>query len=77
MYQERKRDPEAELGSVAPEVGRAGLRVALLLVIPAIVLLFLQPRHSPEFVITAITLAIGLFFAAVVIGAMWWVNRRH
>ncbi len=74
--QERRRDDEAELGSIAPEIGRAGLRIALLLIIPAAVMLFFQPRHSPQFVITAFTLAIGLVFLAIVITAMWLVNRR-
>ncbi|MGI8483435.1 MAG: hypothetical protein ACR2OU_04150 [Thermomicrobiales bacterium] len=74
--QERRRDHEAELGSIAPEVGRAGLRIALLLVIPAAATLFMLPRDSAEFVITAMTLAIGLIFLTVVVGAMWLANRR-
>ncbi len=74
--QERRRDHEAEQGSIAPEIGRAGLRIALLLIIPAAVMLFFQPRHSSQFVITVFTLAIGLVFLAIVIVAMWLVNRR-
>jgi hypothetical protein len=72
----RRRDPEAEEGSRIPEMGRAGTRIALLLVLPSLVLLFLVPRGSAEFVITVVTLVIGLAFLAVVSALVWWVNHR-
>lgn len=74
---QRRRDPEAEHGSRIPELGRAGTRIALLLILPSLVLLFLVPRDSAEFVITAVTLGLGLVFLAIVIAIVWLANRVH
>jgi hypothetical protein len=77
MYEpNRQRDPEADLGSVAPEIGRAGVRVALLLILPSAAMLAFLPRGSAEFVITVITMAIGVLFLGVVAGLLWVVNHR-
>lgn len=43
-----------------PDIGRAGVRIALLLIVPSAILLLLEPRDSPEFAISALTLGIGL-----------------
>lgn len=77
MYEpNRQRDPEADKGSVVPEIGRAGLRIALLMILPALAMLLLVPRHSPEFVILGITLGIGIVFMLLVLGTVWFINRR-
>ena len=77
MYEpNRRRDPEAEMGSRIPELGRAGVRIALLLALPSLVMLFLVPRDSAQFVITAVTLAIGLGFLLIVAGLVWLANRQ-
>ncbi len=68
-------EPKEE-GYVPSEVMRAGMRVGLLLVIPSAAMLLALPRHSPEFIISAFTLAIGVFFLIVVIGGLWVLDRR-
>ena len=77
MNDDERRDREAQLpGQVAPEMLRVGVRMALLLVLPAIVLLAILPRGSAEFTITIFTLAIGLFLLAFVALLTWWANRQ-
>ena len=49
-----------------PQVLRAGFRVAVLLAFVAGILLLFEPRDSAEFVVSALTLCIGLLFIAVV-----------
>jgi hypothetical protein len=49
-----------------PHVGKAALTLGLFIIIPSLILLPFQPRGSAEFVITALALAIGLAFLAVV-----------
>jgi hypothetical protein len=51
---------------MSPQAGKAAFSLALFVTIPALVLLFLEPRGSAEFAITALTLAIGLLFIALV-----------
>jgi hypothetical protein len=51
---------------MSPHAGRTAFTLALFVTIPALVLLFLEPRESAEFVITALTFAIGLVFIALV-----------
>ena len=51
-----------------PEIGRAGMQLACLLVIPSAVLLLLLDPASAEWSITVITLVVGLiFFCAMVV----------
>ncbi len=50
-----------------PQVGRAGLRLAMFMIVMAGgMLLFLHPGTA-EFAITVFTLLIGLLFAAIVV----------
>ena len=49
-----------------PQILRAGFRVAVLLAFVAGALLFFEPRDSAEFVVSALTLGIGLLFMGVV-----------
>ena len=52
---------------MTPEMGRAGVQIGCLLVIPSALLLwFLEPGTS-EYSITIITLVIGLVFLAAVV----------
>jgi hypothetical protein len=51
---------------VDPQVLRAGFRVAVLLALVAGILLLFEPRDSAEFVVSALTLCIGLLFIALV-----------
>lgn len=49
-----------------PRVLGAGFRVAVLLAFVAAALLLFEPRDSPEFVVSALTLGIGLLFMGLV-----------
>lgn len=49
-----------------PQILRAGFRVAVLLVSVAGLLLVFEPRDSAEFVVSALTLGIGLAFMGLV-----------
>lgn len=50
-----------------PQIGLAGLRIALFLILVAGgMLLFLEPG-TPEFSITVVTLLIGLIFAGIIV----------
>jgi hypothetical protein len=51
---------------VDPQVLRAGFRVAVLLALVAGMLLLFEPRDSAEFVVSALTVCIGLLFMALV-----------
>ncbi len=58
-----------------PQIGQAGFRIALFLILMAGgLLLFLQPG-TPEFSITIVTLALGLIFAGIVIALVRLVGR--
>ena len=52
---------------LAPELGRAALRLALLIVVMALGLLITLRPGSPEFAITVLTLLIGLAFIGVIV----------
>ena len=55
-----------------PELTRAGIQIACLLVVPsAVLLLFLDPA-SAEYVITVITFVIGLVFLGVITALARW-----
>ena len=49
-----------------PQILKAGFRVAVLLAFVAGVLLLFEPRDSAEFVVSALTLCIGLLFMGLV-----------
>lgn len=50
-----------------PELGRAGIQIGCLLVVPSAVLLLLLDPASAEFSITVITFVIGLIFLCAMI----------
>lgn len=56
---------------MSPELGRIALRIAMFSVVVSTALLPFLDRHSAEFVITAASLIMGLFF----IGLIWLVLR--
>jgi hypothetical protein len=58
-----------------PQIGQAGFRIALFLVLVAGGMLFLLQPGTPEFSITVITLALGLIFAGIVIVLVRLVGR--
>jgi hypothetical protein len=60
---------------IAPEIIRIGLVLALLLILPAVLLLFLLPAGSPEFTISLFTLALGGLVLAFV-GLLYWLATR-
>ena len=77
MRDEEQRDRDVQLpGQIAPEMLRVGVRMALLLILPAVVLLAILPRDSAEFTITIFTLGIGLFLLGFVALLTWWANRQ-
>jgi preprotein translocase subunit Sss1 len=49
-----------------PQVLKAGFRVAVMLALVAGVLLIFEPPSSAEFVVSALTLCIGLLFMGLV-----------
>jgi hypothetical protein len=51
---------------MSPEAGKAALSIALFIVIASAALLLIQPPGTAEFVITVLSLAIGLVFTGVV-----------
>lgn len=57
---------------MSPELGKAALQIALWCVIVAAALLPFLPRGSAEFIITAVSLLLGLGFAVLV----WFLVRR-
>ena len=69
--------PGDEPGDGVAAIGKAGLRLALLLAVGGGVLMVLEPRDSPAFVISALTLAIGVLLVAVVLVLTWFAHRRH
>lgn len=50
-----------------PQIGQAGLRIALFLALTAGGMLFFLHPGTAEFSITVVTLAIGLVFAGIII----------
>ncbi len=58
-----------------PQITRAGFRIAFYVVmVSGIMLLFLQPGTA-EFVVAAMSLMIGVFFAAVIGGLVFLTTR--
>jgi hypothetical protein len=60
---------------MAPELGRAALRWALLIVLLALGLLLGLKPGTPEFAITLLTLLIGILFLGVVVAAVRFLGR--
>lgn len=50
-----------------PEIGRAGIQIGCLLVIPSSVLLFFLEPGTAEWSITVLTLVIGVIFLVIMI----------
>jgi hypothetical protein len=50
-----------------PQIGLAGLRIAIFLILVAGGMLFFLQPGTPEFSITVVTLAIGVIFAGIVV----------
>ena len=58
-----------------PQIGQAGFRIAIFLVLAAGGMLFFLTPGTPEFSITVVTLVIGLLFAGIVIAIVRLVGR--
>jgi hypothetical protein len=51
---------------VIPELGRAGFRIGIIIVVPSLLLLFFLDPGTAEYVITLVTLVMGVVFLAAV-----------
>jgi hypothetical protein len=51
---------------VSPELGKAGFRIGFLIVVPAFFLLFFLEPGTAEYVITLVTLVMGVIFLVAV-----------
>jgi hypothetical protein len=60
---------------MGPEIGPAGFRIGIFLVLVAGGMLFFLDPGTPEFSITVVTLAIGLIFIGVVVILIRWFSR--
>lgn len=49
-----------------PELGRAGLRIGFLIVVPSFFLMFFLDPGTAEYVITIVTLVMGVVFLVAV-----------
>jgi len=52
---------------VSPDIGRIAFRIATFLVVVSAGLLFVVTPGSAEFIVTAITLAVGVIFGVLII----------
>jgi hypothetical protein len=52
---------------VDPQLGKAAFSLALMITVPALILLPLEEPGSAEFIVTAMALAVGVTFLAIVI----------
>jgi hypothetical protein len=52
---------------MSPEAGKAALSMALFIVIASGALLLIQPPGTAEFVVTVLSLIVGLVFAGVAV----------
>ncbi|MET7281550.1 hypothetical protein ABZS29_25165 [Kribbella sp. NPDC005582] len=59
-----------------PELGRMALGWAAFLVLAASVLLLTLTPGTPEFVVTLVTLFLGLFLGLIVVAGVLWTRRR-
>lgn len=55
---------------MAPEIGQAGFRIAMFLIITAVCLLFVVPAGTAEFYVTILSLLVGFAFVGVIALAM-------
>ncbi len=60
---------------MSPEILRGFYRLAVFLSGASIVLLFLVPPDSAEFVVTIMSLGIGLTLLLLIILTSWFINR--
>ena len=60
---------------MAPEIGQAGFRIGIFLVLVAGGMLLLLEPGTPEFSITVVTLVIGLVFVGMVVVLVRWLGR--
>jgi hypothetical protein len=51
---------------VIPELGRAGFRIGIIIVVPSLFLLFFLDPGTAEYAITLVTLVMGVVFLAAV-----------
>ena len=58
-----------------PQIGQAGMRIALFLILVAGGMLFFLEPGTAEFSITVVTLGIGVLFAGVIIALLRIVGR--
>jgi hypothetical protein len=58
-----------------PQIGMAGMRIALFLILSAGGMLFFLDPGTAEFSITVVTLGIGVVFAGIVIALVRIVGR--
>jgi hypothetical protein len=58
-----------------PQIGLAGMRIALFLILVAGGMLFFLQPGTAEFSITVVTLGIGLVFAGIIIALVRIVGR--
>lgn len=58
-----------------PQIGQAGLRIALFLILTAGGMLFVLHPGTAEFSITVVTLTLGLIFAGIIIVLVRLVGR--
>lgn len=60
---------------MGPEIGQAGFRIGIFLVLVAGGMLLLLEPGTPEFSITVVTLVIGLVFVGMVAILVRWLGR--
>ena len=60
---------------ISPEAGQAWFRLIVFIIIVAIGLLFVVPPGSAEFVITVLTLVIGILFLGLLVYLLRRANR--
>ncbi len=52
---------------MSPQMGQAAFRIAVFLIVGALLLLPFQTRGTAEYIITLLTLGVGLFMAALIV----------
>ncbi len=60
---------------MSPEVSRLWFRVAFIITLLSVILLFFQRPGTAEFVVTALSLFIGVVFLAIIIVLVRLANR--
>lgn len=69
--------PDDDKGSqiIPPGIIGIGLRLSFLIIVPAIILLVLTPYRSEQFVISLLTLVVGVGLLGIVV-LLGWISRR-